>query len=364
MKDQAFILTRIEVEQSPLKYTGVIVCAAKIAVKGQINMHAGGRGTYIAGFDLGSASLGWSAIVVHNEEPRGLLGLGAETFNPGVTNAKNAIERGADESRNKARRLSRSGRRRTGRRAARLNRLFRLLQQQQHGLLPPTEPPRPGDDPNDPGQARQRTIDALDKRLQAKWEKAADTAVDKRTSQEIVADLLPYLLRKRGLYGPLDADEFGRVLMHLAQRRGFLASRLAESLDDKEVEQESMTDSESAGGEVDGIRSGRQTPGNPGDRKRGVVQGGIEKLKEEIRAAGAKTLGEFFSGLNPHEQRKRIRARWTAREMYEEEFDLLWEKQAAYNEKLTLDFRKEAKDIIFFYRPVTWDPETIGYCEL
>ena len=121
----------------------------------------------------------------------------------------------------------------------------------------------------------------------------ATPAIRDEHSKEKVATrveehLLPYLLRRDALDNPLPAHHLGRVFYHLAQRRGFL--------------------------------SNRKTAND--DEERGVVKEGIGQLDIEIQNSGSRTLGEFFSTLDPEEQR--IRKRWTSRLMYTAEFDAIW----------------------------------------
>jgi len=139
----------------------------------------------------------------------------------------------------------------------------------------------------------------------------------------------PYQLRKKGLDEKLEPYKFGRMLYHLSQRRGFKSNRKSgESKDDGKVKKE-------AG-----------------------------ELQEKIDAANCRTIGEYFAGLNPDEQR--IRSRYTFRSMYETEFDLLWTKQSEYYPKiLTEELKNKIRDeIIFFQRPLKPTDELIGDCEL
>jgi CRISPR-associated endonuclease Csn1 len=127
----------------------------------------------------------------------------------------------------------------------------------------------------------------------------------------------------------LELFEFGRALFHINQRRGFKSNR----------------------------KSGKAK------EDKGVLKEAGE-LQKEIENKGFRTLGEYFASLNPEEQR--IRDWYTFRAMYEKEFDLLWAKQAEYYPQvLTEDLQKRIRDeIIFFQRPMRWNPETIGNCEL
>ncbi len=151
---------------------------------------------------------------------------------------------------------------------------------------------------------------------------------DTRELQKVF-DTDPYMLRAKGLEEQLSPYELGRVLYHLNQRRGFLSNR------------------------------------KTGDMKENsVVNKDATAIQENMNQAGCQTLGEYFSTVNPHEQR--IRGHYTFRSMYEDEFEMLWSKQASYDgELLTDDLKRQIKDeTIFFQRPLKWDRDTIGDCEL
>jgi CRISPR-associated endonuclease Csn1 len=139
----------------------------------------------------------------------------------------------------------------------------------------------------------------------------------------------PYGLRKKGLDEKLERYEFGRALYHINQRRGFKSNR----------------------------KSGKAN-------EDGVVIKGANSLQTEINAKGFRTIGEYFAGLNPEEQR--IRGKYTFRTMYADEFDLLWAKQKEfYPDALTEELRKKIRDeIVFFQRPLKPQDEKIGNCEL
>ena len=139
----------------------------------------------------------------------------------------------------------------------------------------------------------------------------------------------PYGLRKKGLDEKLDAHAFGRILYHLNQRRGFKSNR----------------------------KSGKA-------KDDGVVIKGANALQGEMDAKGCRTIGEYFAGLDPEQQR--IRERYTFRGMYVREFDLLWSKQAQHDPGvLTEELKKTIRDeIIFFQRSLKPTDNLIGKCEL
>jgi CRISPR-associated endonuclease Csn1 len=140
---------------------------------------------------------------------------------------------------------------------------------------------------------------------------------------------LPYVLRARAVDEALPLFEVGRAIYHLGQRRGFLSNRRVDR-DEKET---------------------------------GVVKENIAGLAAEMEQAGARTLGEYFSKLNPHEHR--VRGRHTSRKMYETEFELIWQKQAEANpEVFQSELKAQIHRAIFFQRPLKPMDKYVGECGL
>ncbi len=290
---------------------------------------AGSSQKYTLGLDLGSASLGWALIALGDaDEPIGLLRTGVRIFEPGVDGTTLDIERGKDQSKAVDRRMERLRRRQLRRRAARQRELFHLLQA--HSLLPPFQELASGSEAAKlaSSEARHAILNALDQQLQMKWGEAGNSV-----NPEKFAQLPMYCLRKAGLDETLEPYEFGRVLYHLIQRRGFKSNR-------------------------------RETAKSPEkDKELGAVKAGISQLEQEMHTANARTLGEYFSTLDPHQQK--VRRRWTARAMYEHEFNLLWEAQFVhYPDLLTSDLRTQIATLLFFQRPIAAQSHLIGKCDL
>jgi len=264
------------------------------------------QSAYRLGIDLGSGSIGWAVIPQTGNKPPDRVTLGVRHFEAGVLGD---IEHGKDESRATARREARGPRRLTWRRQHRLRKVFRLLQAMD--LLPASE-----DDSHDD---RHRVLAALDRDLRARCESCHGRSSD---------HLLPYLLRARALDEQLSPHELGRAMYHLSQRRGF-QSNLKAAKKDEDV---------------------------------GVVKKGISELEDLMNEAGSRTLGEYFASLDPEEYR--IRSRWTARQMYQDEFEKIWAAQAPYHPHLTDEHKQRLFHAIFDQRPLKSQKGLIGMCDL
>jgi CRISPR-associated endonuclease Csn1 len=141
----------------------------------------------------------------------------------------------------------------------------------------------------------------------------------------------PYSLRAKALDHKLELLELGRVLYHLCQKRGFLSNRKSAPKDE--------------------------------DSKKGVVKTSISNLEKDIAESGSRTLGEYLASLD--KDKKRIRGFYTSRKMYENEFELIWNKQADYYpEILTNELKKQIHHSIFYQRPLKSRSHLIGECEL
>ncbi len=330
---------------------------------------------YILGLDLGSASIGWAVIRLNEQlEPAEVFDAGVRIFDPGVeVTAKipteEAIVRGIDRSKAVGRRLARLARRQGDRKRARQNSLFKLLQA--NNWLPTYEEYR-----DEPLFAQKHlTFNRLDKELAhslsgSRRRRGAD-AVMLDTDQA-----LPYVLRKEALERELKPYELGKIIYHLSQRRGYRPSAVDET-DREEIAEEEETASSSKKG-----KKKRETEDEGDEQNTGKVRKGISDLNTKMQAAcqtgtiKAPLIGPYFGTFtahNPHDER--IRHRWTAREMFEDEFDLIWEKQDEFyrtshpgltpeelekREKLWQAIRK----LLFFQRPLASTAHLIGFCDL
>jgi len=211
--------------------------------------------------------------------------------------------KGGELSKNEARRVARGMRRQITRRAKRKRRLRKLLVDA--GLLPPTAA-LPRSDPQ-----------------RQEWETHAFKEND------------PYAIRRAALDGKLELHEIGRVILHLCQRRGFLSNRKADKADKARK---------------------KEAP-------RMLVE--ISELEAQIAAASCRTLGEHLAGLADKNPLARLRGRHTRRDMYQREFDAVWQTQQSHHPGvLTEDLRERIHHIIFYQRPIRIPKSLVGCCEL
>ncbi len=142
--------------------------------------------------------------------------------------------------------------------------------------------------------------------------------------------LNPYQLRSEALDRKLEMYELGRVLLQLSKRKGFLSNR---------------KDNKAEGGKL---------------------KGGYEQLKAAMESEQARSYGEFLYHRMQVMPDAPIRLKSTFdnngkyvgglfpfREVFLNEFDLIWKKQKAYYPQiLTDENKKKIKDIMFFQRPL------------
>jgi CRISPR-associated endonuclease Csn1 len=202
----------------------------------------------------------------------------------------------------------------------------------------------------------------------------------------------PWHLRRKGLDQPLTAFEFGRILLHLCQRRGALGLKAIET----EV-------SASERDESNAKKSHRVSKDKDED---GLVKAAVDSTKQLIKAKNARTFGELMALLE-QERRLPVLARdgrpkkdsegnevtyagrirnkagsfdfHADRAMLRDEFDKLWKTQKTLSlelaDLLTDDFRKELDDpagndiwrhggLLFGQRRTYWNIGTLGRCAL
>ncbi|HET6881541.1 MAG TPA: type II CRISPR RNA-guided endonuclease Cas9 [Pirellulales bacterium] len=263
------------------------------------------------GLDIGANSIGWALI---DEQNSRLIDAGVRIFPEGV----DKFDTKKETSKSESRRVARGMRRQIARRSSRKRNLRQALASV--GLHPSDA-------------EEQAHIDSLD----------------------------PYQLRRRGLDEALTPHEFGRVLLHLNQRRGFLSNRKS----DRERKKETQ----------------------------GMLAE-INDLQREIEESGSRTVGEYFARLLQQDPLAPVRGRHTRRDMFEHEFNLLWQEQRKHHPELLTDHlrygtlgpqdpsrhgvrlpeplsdgqtpvdRYGVESLVFFQRPMYWPRSVVGACEL
>ncbi|OXE35041.1 MAG: hypothetical protein CGW95_16325 [Phenylobacterium zucineum] len=194
------------------------------------------------------------------------------------------------------------------------------------------------EDRREPRAARRRRDRYLQRRsyLMAELVKAGLMPADP-AARKVLEPLDPYELRAKGLDYALTLHEFGRVLFHLNQRRGFQSNRIAD-----------------AGKDEDG----------------GKIKQASQALKEKIAELGCRTYGEYLA--RRHAERNQVRVRligkdskshydfYPTRDLLKHEFETLWDCQAKHSPDLTQDLKDHFFNILFFQRPLK--PPVIGKC--
>lgn len=191
----------------------------------------------------------------------------------------------------------------------------------------------------------------------------ADAAVFKSLLEETD----PWTLRRNGLDTPLTPHQFGRVLLHLAQRRGALGVKL--SADDADSNSEQSDDD-------------------------GKVKAAIGAVRSKMLVEKARSFGEFIAKMrdtrvhklpDSREYRDAVRNKagnyehCADRAMIRDEFSKLWTAQKNFDHetaKLLTDALRAALDdesgdavwrhkgLLFGQRRQSWDLGTLGRCDL
>ncbi len=268
---------------------------------------------YAVGIDMGTNSIGWSVVEEHKGKPTRFVDCGSRIF-------IRSVEDKTPTPKNQKRRNMRLLRRGIERRHRRKMRLRNYLIGK--GFLPES----------------------------LKGELNPEVELNKLGN--------PYEIRAKALDNELTPHEFGRAILHLGTRRGFLSNRktgFGDLREDLEVQNflEGLEDEED--------KNKKKKP----DKEESAFKTDIENLRKEIDKNGKRTLGEYLATLTRKRNRGEHNDRRTDRLMYQEEFDKIFQKQSAFNPDLyTKDVKDAVEEIIFFQRPITWDKGKIGKCSL
>ncbi len=267
------------------------------------------------GLDLGTNSIGWALI----EEGR-IIKLGSRIFPEGVVNLGDG--EGREQSKNSSRTEARGRRRQFFRR--RLRKRYLLKELAKNGLCPLT--------------SEQVKL----------WNQSGFFETQELKSWFA---LNPYELRVKAIHEEVTLHELGRIFYHMIQRRGFLSNSRSASA---ELNEKSVI--------------------FKGDDKVGKI--GIAKTLDDI--SEHKTLGAYLATIAPKENepfkngQERIRNRYTTRQMFIDEFEIIWEAQKKYHTALTDELKSiiggRKKDgykddgVLFHQRPLRSQKHLVGNC--
>ncbi len=154
--------------------------------------------------DIGTQSIGWAVLELDRQNPEfavSLLDMGVRVYHDGREPAQGGR---IGDSLAVERRMARGMRRSRDRKINRKKALVRLLQQ--HGLLP-------------------KEAERFDQLVKLKAKDASQHAVPTQQPKVVLHPRDPYVLRARAVREAVTPHELGRVLLHLAQRRGFKSNR-------------------------------------------------------------------------------------------------------------------------------------------
>jgi CRISPR-associated endonuclease Csn1 len=137
----------------------------------------------------------------------------------------------------------------------------------------------------------------------------------------------PFVLRRRALDEAITPFELGRCLFHLGRKRGFRSSR-------------------------------KDNKSSDAAKETGKINTAIARLRQELAAVGARTVGEYLAGL--HDTRRPVKARrrpdgeyvlYLQRDMIADEFDQIWASQARFHGNvLSEEARAYLRDTLLFQR--------------
>lgn len=257
------------------------------------------------GLDVGTNSIGWSALELGNGKPVKIVDAGVRIFSDG-RNPKDGASLATK------RRVPRSARRNRDRYLVRRDTFMERLIE--HGLMPA-----------DP-EAR-KSLEALD----------------------------PWILRAKGLDEALSLHEFGRALFHLQQRRGFKSNRKTDRADSEK------------GAIAEATQRTLEKLDEHGARTIGELFGGrrAEAAETNRRAAKGMRVPQPSARVSPYFEAGKIAYDYyPTRDLVQREFDLLWEAQAKWHGEATLGSaaREALADVLFFQRPLR--PQPVGKCSL
>lgn len=337
---------------------------------------------YILGLDLGTNSIGWAVVdceyrgeetenhqaIFAGHKPVSLRALNSRIF-------EDMLEAKTKVPKNQKRRAMRGARNRRAYYKKRRQGLVKILLE--NHLLP-----------EEYSQTPEKTLNEIDRhyaegKLSKPWCKAWDVTEKAYCS--------PYAMRNFALEEKLEPYEFGRLLLHLQRRRGYFSNRGAKYI---ELIKLLNPDNESAyaisrAKYIELIKSlDLETPEDgdeaSSDEEKKETRKMLTAIDELRKALDRRTLGQFIwqksqaektppqrVTLLKFEQSKERKGEevierlqfYAQREMYEDEFDRIWEKQNGFH-KLNDKLAQEIKHTIFHQRPLQLQKGTVGNCNI
>ena len=287
---------------------------------------------YRLGLDLGTNSLGWAILNIDKPDSISLVDMGVRVFPDG---REPAGEGRIGDPKAVARRQARQARRQRDRRKRRQIRMLNLLIRQ--GYLPASQTERAE-------WLRRKPLDSdvpyiparhLAHQVQTKISQILGQPIDAAEStQERLDPANPYWLRTKALDQKLEPFELGRVMMHIALRRGFKSNR--------KIDISLASDSETL----------KELKGNLAK---------IQNLEQVLRESGARTIGEYQWKRYLEGESVRFRPQgvelYPSRQMYYAEFQRIRTSQERHHPDFLWD---RAEAIIFYQRPLKKQPR--GRC--
>ena len=316
---------------------------------------------YILGLDLGTNSIGWAVVDCEIEKTEDHQGIYAG-YKPVSLRALNSrifedmLEKKNGVPKNQKRRAMRGARNRRAYYKQRRQGLVEILLE--NNLLP-----------EEYSQAPEKTFNEIDRRyaegkLGKSWSKKWKAAEKSYCS--------PYAMRNFALEEKLEPYEFGRLLLHLQRRRGYFSNRGAKYIelikllnletpedDDEALSNEEKKETKKTKNVLEGIAQLSKELGG-----RTLGQFIWQKSQEEDLPPQRVTLFEFEQSKMREGEEVVERLQFHAqREMHEEEFDRIWEKQNGFY-KLNDELAQKIKDKIFHQRPLQLQKNKVGNCNI
>ena len=321
--------------------------------------HPDSPAPYILGLDVGTNSIGWAVVDCELEEnPKSHKGIYAG-YSPTSLRALNSrifldmLDAKTQVPKNQKRRAARGARNRRSYYKFRRGKLVEILIETD--LLPPAYRDNP-----------QATLTEIDREFAER--KAGKTWSGTWTSTE-KSYRSPYAIRNFAQEEELTQHELGRLLLHLQRRRGYFSNRGAKYIElIKYLNFPVPKDDESAMDVEEKKETGKvlaaisQLGGELNDRTLGqfIWQEAIKKQIPPQRL----TLFQFERDRQYQGKTVTDRLQFRAqREMYEQEFDAIREKQAPCH-RLTEEQWSVIRTLIFHQRPLQLQKGTVGNCTI